>query len=70
MAFTEAQLQAQLDTDGLNCKVVRFNTTGSVTDVYVQNDNINTSRKAGMTQVAQSLTAAQAAAAIRTNLTA
>ena len=70
MAFTEQALQAQLATDGLNCKITQFNTIGSVTDVYVQNANITTSEKAGMTQVAQSLTAAQAAAAIRTNLTA
>lgn len=71
MAFTQAQLQAELDADGLNCIVTRFDAAGaSATDVYVQNENINSSRKSGWTQVAQTNTAAQAAALIRTNLTA
>jgi len=69
MAFTEAQLQAQLSTDGLNARITQFNTVGSVTDVFVQNMNNTTSKKAGWTQVPQSNTAAQAAALIRTNLT-
>lgn len=72
MAFTEAQLQAQLDTEGLNCKITQFNATDSAsyTDVFVQNANTNTSRKSGWTQVAQSNTAAQAATAIKSNLSA
>lgn len=69
MAFTEAQLQAQINTDGLNARITQFLTTGSNTDVFVQNMNGTTSKKAGWTQVAQSNTAAQAAALIRANLT-
>ena len=68
MAFTEAQLQAQLDTDGLNCKITAFSVGATTTDVYVQNANITTAKKSGMTQCLNTLTAAQAAAAIRTNL--
>jgi len=69
MAFTEAQLQAQITSDGLNARVTQFLTTGSNTDVFVQNMNGTTSKKAGWTQIPQSNTAAQAAALIRTNLT-
>lgn len=69
MAFTEAQLQAQIGSDGLNARVTQFITTGSNTDVYVQNMNGTTSKKAGWTQVPQSNTAAQAATLIRANLT-
>lgn len=69
MAFTEAQLQAQLATDGAGAKITQFLTAGASTDVYVQNLNSTTSEKAGWTQIAQSNTAAQAAALIRTNLT-
>lgn len=70
MAFTESTLQAQLDPEGLNCKITQFNATSSAsyTDVYVQNLN-SSSYKSGWTQVAQSLTAAQAASAIKSNLT-
>jgi pantothenate kinase-related protein Tda10 len=70
MAFTESELQAQLATDGLNAEVTKFvNVGATATDVYVQNLNSTTSRKAGWTQVAQTNTAAQAAALIRSNLT-
>jgi hypothetical protein len=70
MAFTEAQLQAQLASDGAGAKITQFLAAGaSSTDVYVQNLNSTTSEKAGWTQVAQSNTAAQAAALIRSNLT-
>lgn len=71
MAFTEAQLQAQLDTEGLVCKITHFDATSSAsyTDVYVQNLNSSSSTKSGWTQVAQSNTAAQAATAIKSNLT-
>jgi hypothetical protein len=69
MAFTEAQLQAQITSDGLNARVTQFLTTGSNTDVFVQNMNGTTSKKAGWTQIPQSNTAAQAAALIRANLT-
>jgi hypothetical protein len=69
MAFTEAQLQAQITSDGLNARITQFLTTGSNTDVFVQNMNGTTSKKAGWTQIPQSNTAAQAAALIRANLT-
>jgi hypothetical protein len=70
MAFTEIELQAQIANDGLNAEVVKFVPVGTTaTDVYVQNLNSTTSRKAGWTQVAQTNTAAQAAALIRANLT-
>lgn len=69
MAFTESTLQAQLDADGSCCRITQFNVGASYTDVYVQNENINSSRKAGWTQIANSRTAAQAAGDIRTNLT-
>jgi len=69
MAFTLAQLQAEFATDGPVCVVTRFDAAGTSTDVYIQNLNINSARKAGWTQVAQSNTAAQAATAIRANLT-
>jgi len=70
MAFTQAQLQAQVDADGLNCKITRFDATSSAsyTDVYVQNMN-STADKSGWVQVAQSNTAAQAATAIRAAMT-
>lgn len=70
MAFTEAQLQAQLDSAGNACKITRFEATesASYTDVYVQNMNAS-AKKSGRVQLAQSLTAAQAAAAILTALT-
>ena len=70
MAFTQAQLQAQLDADGALCTITRFDAAGALsTDVYVQNENINSSRKAGWTQVLNTRTAAQAAGDIRSNLT-
>ena len=71
MAFTQSALQAQLDTDGQGCKVTRFDATisASYTDVYVQNVNKTSSIKTGWTQIAQSNTAAQAAALVRSKLT-
>lgn len=70
MAFTQAELQAEIDADGLNCKITQFNATSSAsyTDVYVQNMN-STADKSGWVQVAQSNTAAEAATAIRAALT-
>lgn len=70
MAFTESTLQAQLDSDGSCCRITQFNVGGTTTDVYVQNENINSSRKSGWTQVTNTRTAAQAAGDIRTSLTA
>ena len=70
MAFTEAQLQAQIASDGSGAKITKFLNAGTSTDVYVQNLNSTTSDKSGWTQIAQTNTAAQAAALIRTNLTA
>ena len=71
MSFSESELQAQLATDGLNAEITKFVNVGTThSDIYVQNLNTTTSRKAGWTQVAQSNTAAQAAALIRANLTA
>lgn len=66
MAFTQAQLNAQLTAPE---QVIAFvnDSTGSYTDVYCQN-MYSTARKAGWTQVAQSQTAAQAATAIRAAL--
>ena len=71
MAFTEAQLQAQIAADGLNCKIIRFDATASAsyTDVCVENLN-STSRKTGWAQIAQSNTAAQAATALKAALSA
>lgn len=71
MAFTEATLQAQIDAEGLNCKITRFDATASAdyTDVYAENVN-STSRKAGWVQIAQSNTAAQAATALKAGLSA
>lgn len=69
MAFTETELAAEFVTDGAGAKITQFLKAGTSTDVYVQNLNGTTSKKSGWTQVAQSNTAAQAAALIRTNLT-
>lgn len=66
MAFTQAQLNAQLTAPE---QVIAFvnDSTGSYTDVYCQN-MYSTARKAGWTQIAQTQTAAQAATAIRAKL--
>lgn len=72
MAFTEAQLQAQIDSDagGLCARIIRFDAAGaSATDVTVQNQN-NVSRKTGTVQIAQSNTAAQALTALKAGLSA
>ena len=71
MAFTQAQLQAQIDSEGLNCKITQFANTASAsyTDVYVQNLNKSSSVKTGWVQIAQSNTAAQAATALKAGLT-
>ncbi len=69
MAFTEAQLQAEIASDGSGATITKFLNAGTSTDVYVQNLNGTTSNKTGFVQVAQSNTAAQAAALIRTALT-
>jgi len=70
MAFTQAQLQTELDSAGLNCVITKFDATASAsfTDVGVQNMNTS-AKKTGIVQVAQSNTASQAAAAILTALT-
>lgn len=72
MAFTESTLQTQLDADGSRCQITQFqyDSVSGYTDVYVQNENINSSRKSGWTQIANTRTAAQAAGDIRTSLTA
>ena len=70
MAFTQATLQAQLTADGAGCLITQFIAAGdSNTDVYVQNENASSSRKAGWTQIVNTRTATQAAGDIRTNLT-
>lgn len=71
MAFTEATLQAELDAEGANCKIIRFDATSSAsyTDVTAQNVN-SVSRKTGTVQIAQSNTAAQAATALKAGLSA
>lgn len=69
MAFTESTVQAQLDAEGLNAKIVRFEVGASTTDIYCENIN-SVSRKTGWSQVANTLTAAQAATAIKASLSA
>lgn len=72
MAFTEAQLQSQIDSDagGLCARIIRFDAAGaSATDVTVQNQN-NCSRKTGTVQIAQSNTAAQALVLLKAALAA
>ena len=66
MAFTQAQLQTELDSaaSGLNCIITKFDAAGgSATDVGVQNFNTS-ARKTGIVQIAQTNTAAQAATAL------
>jgi hypothetical protein len=72
MAFTKDTLEAQFANDGLVPRITQFINTqdGLKTDVYVTNLNTTTSDKSGWTQVAQTNTAAQAAALIRANMTA
>ncbi len=66
MAFTEAQLAAALTAPA---QITAFQTNAaSITDVYVINNNAASARKAGWTQCAQTLTAAQAATAINASL--
>lgn len=71
MAFTEAQLQTEIDGDasGLGAKIVRFDAAGTSTDVTVQN-MIKTSRRTGTVQIAQTNTAAQALTALKAGLSA
>ena len=73
MAFTQAQLQTELDSAvvGFGAKITKFDATSSAsyTDVGVQNFN-TTKRKTGTFQIAQSNTAAQALTAIQTALNA
>lgn len=71
MSFTESTLQAQINSEGLNCKIIRFDNTSSAsyTDVCVENLN-SVSRKTGWVQIAQSNTAAQAATALKAGLAA
>jgi hypothetical protein len=70
MAFTQTELQTEFVADGPNCVITRFDAAGALaTDVFIQNLNINSAHKSGWTQVAQTNTAAQAATAIRANLT-
>lgn len=73
MAFTEAQLQTEINSDstlGAGVRIVRFDAAGaSATDVTIQNLNV-TSRKTGTVQIAQTNTAAQALTALRAGLSA
>lgn len=72
MAFTEAQLQTEIDSDagGLCARIIRFDAAGaSATDVTVQNQN-NCSRRTGTLQIAQSNTAAQALTLLKAGLSA
>lgn len=74
MAFTESALQAQLDSQGLTCRITSFqpiivNSSHTHTDVYAQNVN-STSRKFGGLQIPQSNTASQAAALLNAALSA
>jgi len=63
LAFATARMEE------IGVAITQFLNAGTSTDVYVQNLNGTTSEKSGWTQVAQTNTAAQAAALIRTNLT-
>lgn len=74
MAFTQAQLQTEIDNDTAlgNCvRITRFDATSSAsyTDVGIQNLNKDSSVKTGMVQIAQSNTAAQALTALKAGLT-
>lgn len=74
MAFTQAQLQTEIDADttlGAGVRITRFDATSSAsyTDVGVQNLNA-VSRKTGMVQIAQSNTAAQALTDLKAGLSA
>lgn len=66
MAFTAPLFAAELTSPE---QVIAFhnNAAGTYTSVYCQNMN-STAKKAGRTQIAQTQSAAQAAAAIRANL--
>lgn len=71
MAFTEATLQAAVDTavSGAGCKIIKFDnfSNAAQTDVTVQNMNTSAD-KTGTVQVAQSNNATQAAAAVLAGL--
>ena len=73
MAFTEAQLQTQIDADttlGSCVRIIKFDAAGaSATDVGIQNLN-SVSRKTGTVQIAQTNTAAQALTALKAGLSA
>lgn len=73
MAFTQAQLQTEIDSDttlGSCVRIIKFDAAGaSATDVGIQNLN-TTSRKTGMVQIAQTNTAAQALTALKAGLSA
>ena len=66
MAFTEAQLLADLANDGPTI-ITRFDKGSTTTDVYVENYN-QTARKAGWTQILNTRTAAQAHSDIEASL--
>ena len=61
MAFTEAQLLTDLQTSGLNVRIVAFIPVGTTaTDVYIENANDTKVKSGPMLQIAQTNTAAQA----------
>lgn len=70
MAFTEAQLKAQLDSaaTGRTITLVTFNPGSTNTDIYAVGITAPYAGRSRWVQVANSNTAAQAATAIQTAL--
>lgn len=67
MAFTEAQLKTDMSDGGSddNFRIIGFIVGATTTDIYVQNNNTDSRMKSGpWVQVLNSLTAAQAHAAV------
>jgi hypothetical protein len=70
MAFTEASLNAQIDsaTTGKVAQIITFNPGSTYTDIYVVGITAPYAGRSRWTQVANSNTAAQAWTAIQNNL--
>ena len=72
MAFTEAQLQTEINNDsalGAGVRIIKFDAAGaSATDVGIQNLNKDSARKTGILQIAQTNTAAQALTALKAGI--
>ena len=70
MAFTETQLQAQLDptSQKRGIRILRYIDNGTLTDVYVMGKIFPYAGKARWCTVSQALTAAAAATSIQNQL--